>query len=124
MLSSVARPTGLSRGGSPFAQRCERRPLTCRRFEDDRAGHARAGQYTLGHIIDMNAHWDPLSEPDPLESWIGIDEEFGAVGIVAIGDAAGDALHMPAQCGAAVRDGAENHSGGRADRFWLLLRDV
>ena len=50
----------------------------------------------------MNAHRDPLSEPDPLESRIGIYEEFGAAGIVAIGDAAGDALHMSAQCSAAV----------------------
>jgi hypothetical protein len=56
-----------------------------RRRLDDRGGHARADQHTLGLIIDMDAHRDPLGEPDPLEGWIGSDEELGAGEIVAIG---------------------------------------
>ena len=68
-----------------------------RRLDDDGAGHARADQHAFGHIIDMNAHWDPLSEPDPLEGRIGIGQKLGAGGIVAIGDAAADALDMAAQ---------------------------
>src|SRR5216684_336787 len=52
----------------------------------------------------MDAHWDALGEPDPLEGRVGIDEELGSGEIVAIGDAAGDALDMPAQCRAAVEE--------------------
>src|SRR5690242_3976275 len=48
----------------------------------DGAGHARADQYARRHIIDTDAHRDP---PDPLESRIRIDEEFGAGGIVGVG---------------------------------------
>ena len=69
--------------------------FTCR--QNHGAGHARADQYTVGHVVDMNAHRDPLGEPDPLESRIGIEEEFGTAGVVAIGDAASDALRMSAQ---------------------------
>jgi hypothetical protein len=35
--------------------------------------------------------------PDPLKSRIGIDEEFGSAGIVAVGNAVGAALDMAAQ---------------------------
>ena len=97
MLSSVPRPTGLSRGGSPSAQRSGGRPLARRRVNDNRGCHARADQHTVGHLIDMNAHRDPLGEPDPFEGRIRIDEELGAGEIVAIGNAAGDALDMTAQ---------------------------
>jgi hypothetical protein len=47
------------------------------------------------YIIDMNAHRDPLGEPHPLKDRIGIGEQLGASGIVAISDAAADALDMP-----------------------------
>jgi hypothetical protein len=71
----IVRHTG---GGASLAQRREHRPLPRRRFEDDGAGHARTDQDTLGHIVDMDAHRDPLSKPHPLESR-RIDEQFGAV---------------------------------------------
>jgi len=45
----------------------------------------------------MNAHRDALGEPHPLKGWIGIGEQLGASGIVAISDAAADALDMAAQ---------------------------
>jgi hypothetical protein len=61
----------------------------------------------------MNAHRDPLSEPDPIERRIGIYEEFEASGIVAIGDAPGDALDVAPQYGAAVEQ----------VNFWRLLRE-
>jgi hypothetical protein len=65
----------------------------------------------------MNAHGDALGEADPLEGRIGIDEKFGAAGVVAIGDAAGDALDMPAQCRAAVEEMVlEEDAMGRAAR--------
>ena len=67
----------LPRRGLPSAQRSEGPPLAGRRVDDDGGGHARADQYTLGHIVDMDAHRDALSEPDPLEGWVGIDEELG-----------------------------------------------
>ena len=46
-------------------------------LKNDCAGHARADQHAFGHIIYMNAHWDPLGEPHPLKSRIGIGQKFG-----------------------------------------------
>src|SRR6516162_5034988 len=103
-LTSVERAVGLRRCGSPFAQRREHRPLARRRFDDDCARHALADQYTLRYLVDVNAHRNPLRKPDPLEGRIGIDEKFGAAGVVAIGDAAGNTVDMPAQCRAAVEE--------------------
>ena len=74
-----------------------------RRLDHDGGGHARTDQHPLGHIVDMDSHRDALGEPDPLESRVGIDEELGAGEIVAIGNAAGDALDMTAQCRRSVQ---------------------
>ena len=41
-------------------QRREHSPLARRRFEDDCARHARADQYTLRYLVDMNARGDAL----------------------------------------------------------------
>src|SRR5215469_17765865 len=81
----------------PSVQCSEDCPLTRRRLDDNGAGHARADQDAFGHIIDMNAYWDPLGKPDPLKSRIGIGKQFGPCGIVAIGNAAADALDMAEQ---------------------------
>ena len=69
----------------------------------------------------MNAHGDALGEADPLEGRIGIDEEFGTAGVVAIGDTAGDALDMPAQCRAAVEEINFGRYFGMHGRYLGLL---
>jgi hypothetical protein len=73
------------------------------RLYGDGGCHARADQYTLGHIVDMDAYQDALGKPDPLEGRVGIDEELGSGEIVTIGNAAGDALDMTAQRRRAVQ---------------------
>src|SRR5262245_35931420 len=83
----------------PSVQCSEDCPLTRRRLDDNGAGHARADQDTFGHIIDMNAYWDPLGKPDPLKSRIDIGKQSGPCGNVAIGNAAADAPGMDLQAG-------------------------
>ena len=51
----------------------------------------------------MDTHRDALGKPDPFEGRVGIDEELGAGKIIAISNAARDALDMTAQCGRAVQ---------------------
>jgi hypothetical protein len=47
-------------------------------------------------LVNVNAHWNPLRQPDPLESRIDIGEELGAGRVVAICYAAADAFDMAA----------------------------
>ena len=57
---------------------------------------------------------------------VRIDEELGAGGIVGIGDAAGDALDMPAQCGAAIEQidlGLSSETYGRDLAFLEIPRN-
>jgi hypothetical protein len=103
-LTSIERPVGLEpRCSSPFAQRREHSQLGVAALRGRLCTSCPSCQHTLRYLVDMNANGDGLGQADPLEGRIGIDEKFGAARVVAIGDAAADALDMPRSVGDCCR---------------------
>ena len=68
-------------------------------LDDDGGGRPGADQNALGYIIDVNAHRDALRQPHPPNGRVGSGQQFRPGRIVAISNAAADALDMAAQRG-------------------------
>nr|GFA52676.1 hypothetical protein [Tanacetum cinerariifolium] len=61
---------------------------------DHRAGNPRRQHNTLRHLIQMNAHGHPLSQPDPIERRVDVGDQLAAFGVVAVVNGAGDAFDV------------------------------
>ena len=59
------------------------------------AGHAAADLYIGWNDIDVDAHGNTLREPNPFEGRVYIREQLRTVRVVAVGDAAADAVNVP-----------------------------
>src|SRR4029077_2172590 len=59
------------------------------------AGHAAADLYIGWNDIDVDTHGNTLREPNPFEGRVYIREHLRTVRVVAVGDAAADAVNVP-----------------------------
>jgi len=63
--------------------------ISVRRLVDDHgAGNPRCQQHPLRHFINMNSHRYALGQAHPVEGRVHIGDQFAALGVVAVVDAA------------------------------------